>query len=65
MSVVTVKLGEFQGGSGWAQDQFFSGGWFSCDEQKDRQEGFFFNLDCTRREATVLGENCLQEGKAA
>jgi len=25
--------------------------WFSCVEQKDHQEGFFFNLGCTGREA--------------
>jgi len=51
MNVVTVK---FRGskGSGWAQDRFSLGAWFSCVEQKDRQEGLFFNLGCTGREAS-------------
>jgi len=51
MSVVTVKF-EGTRGSGRAQDQFFSGAWFSCVEQKDRQKGLFFNLGCTGREAS-------------
>jgi len=31
---------------------FSLGAWFSCVEQKVRQEGFFFNLGCTGREAS-------------
>jgi len=31
---------------------FFLEVWFSCDEQKDRQEGVFFNLGCNGQEAS-------------
>jgi len=26
--------------------------WFSCNKQKDHQDGFFFNMGCTGREAS-------------
>jgi len=42
---------------------FSLGAWFSCDEQKNRQEGLFFNLGCTRQGLAVVGENCLQGGE--
>jgi len=35
---------------------FSLGAWFFCAEQKDLQEGLFFNLGCTRREASSCRE---------
>jgi len=64
MNVVTVKFKRGPRRSGWAQYQFSLGAWFSDVEQKDCQEGLFFNLDCTGQEASCCRENSLQEGKA-
>jgi len=47
MNVVTVKFGEVQ-----HKISFSLRAWFSCVEQKDRQEGLFFNLGCTGQEAS-------------
>jgi len=56
MKLVMVKLGG--GGPREGVDghkiNFSLGAWFSCDEQKDRQEGLFFNLSCTRRETSCF-----------
>jgi len=41
-----------QGGADGHKISFSLGAWFSCDEQKDREEGLFFNLGCTEREAS-------------
>jgi len=43
-----------QGGVDGHKISIFLKAWFSCDEQKDRQEGLFFNLGCTGREATCF-----------
>jgi len=53
MNVVTVKFGEgSKGGVDGHKISFSMGAWFSCVEQKDRQEGLFFNLGFTGREAS-------------
>jgi len=47
MKVVIVKFGGVQGETNGHKISFSLGVLFFCDEQKDRQEGLFFNLDCT------------------
>jgi len=38
--------------------------WLFCDKQKDRQEGLFFNLSGTGREASCCrGKLCAREAK--
>jgi len=44
MNVVTVKFGGSKGEVDGKKISFSLGAWFSCVEQKDRQEGLFFNL---------------------
>jgi len=44
MKVVTVKFGGVQGRVDGHKISFSLGAWFPCVEQKDRQEGIFFNL---------------------
>jgi len=46
------EVWEVQGGVDGHKISFSLGGWFSCDEQKDRQEDIFFNLGYTGREAS-------------
>jgi len=52
MNEVTVKFGGSKGGVDGHKISFSLGAWFSCVEQRDRQEGLFFNLGCTGREAS-------------
>jgi len=62
MKVVTVKFG-VQGGADGHKISFSLGDWFSCDEQKDRQEGLFFNLVVLyEKKLAAVGENCLLGG---
>jgi len=56
MNVVTVKFGEVQGGVDGYKMSFSLGAWFFCVQQKDLQEGLFFNLGCTGREASYCRE---------
>jgi len=63
MKVVTVKFGGVQGGVDGHKISFSLGTWFSCDEQKVRQEDLFFNLGCIGQEAiAAVGGNCLRRG---
>jgi len=52
MNVATVKFGRLQEGVDGHENSFSLGAWFSRVEQKDCQEGLFFNLGCTGREAS-------------
>jgi len=54
MNAVTVTFGGVgvQGGVDGHKISFSLEIWFSCVEQKDRQEGLFFNLGCTGPEAS-------------
>jgi len=49
MKVVTVKFEEegVQGERMGIKSVFLLVGWFFCDEQKNHQEGIFFNLGCS------------------
>jgi len=63
MNVVMVKFGGIQRGVKGQKISFSLGAWFSCVEQKDRQEGLFFNLGFTGREASccrgIVESECL------
>jgi len=63
MNVVMVKFGGSKGEWVGTRSVFLLGTWFSCVEQKDRQEGFFFNLGLLGERPTVAVGNCLQEGE--
>jgi len=51
----------FQGGVDGHKISFSLGAWFSCVEQKDRQEGLFFNLGCTGQDASCCRGNLSAE----
>jgi len=51
MKVVKVKFGGSKGGVDGHKNRLSLEAWLYCDEQKDRQEGLFFNLGRTGREA--------------
>jgi len=48
-----------QEGADGRKISFSLGAWFSCDEQKDRQEGIFFNLDSSEgKEVRFQKQQC-------
>jgi len=60
MNLVTGKFGGSKRVNGH-KISFSLGAWFSCVEQKNRQEGLFWVVLGER--PAVVGENCLQEGE--
>jgi len=60
MKVIMVKFGGPKGERMDIRSVFLWGTWFSCNEQKDRQEGLFYNLG---ERLAVVGGNYLQGGK--